>query len=169
MLYLSKEGVKGMENKHLNTNELKPRTWLLYVLIVINIVIIVVLANKVITDKQNKQNDKNSLFDNFFDKVDDTVNNNDYVSEIEKKSFNSTLEMYAGTEYGSSVSWLIDKVITNNKTNSEHILTVVFEDVNSTDTEEIRNIKKSLDDWTKYEVILDYDENGFVYLITIEK
>ena len=39
--------------------------------------------------RQNKQNDKNSLFDNFFDKVDDTVNNNDYVSEIEKKSFNS--------------------------------------------------------------------------------
>lgn len=158
-----------MENKHLNTNDLKPRIWLLYVLIVINIVIVVILANKLITDRQNKQNDKNSLFDNFFDKVDDTVNNNDYVSEIEKKSFNSKLEMYAGTEYGSSVSWLIDKIITNNKTNSEHILTVVFGDVNSTDTEEIRNIKKSLDDWTEYEVILDYDENGFVYLITIEK
>lgn len=158
-----------MENKHLNSNELKPRRWLLYVLIIINIVIAVVLANKVITDRQNKTDENNSFFDNFFDKVNDAVNNNDHFSEIEKKSFNSTFEMYAGTEYGNSVSWLIDKVITNNKTNSEHILTVVFGDVNSTDTEEIRNIKKSLDDWTEYEVILDYDENGFVYLITIEK
>jgi hypothetical protein len=77
--------------------------------------------------------------------------------------------MYVGTEWGSSVSRLIDKVITNNKTNDKHIITVVFNDVNSTDSDVIRNIKKSLGDWTEYEVILDYDDKGFVYLVTIEE
>lgn len=158
-----------MKNKRLNSNELKPRKWLLYVLILISIVIVVVLANKIIADRQIKADDKNSIFDEFSDKINDILNNNEQFDEIEKKSFNSTFEMYAGTEYGSSVSWLIDKIITNNKTNSEHIITVVFKGNSYTDNNEIRNIKKNLDDWTEYEVILDYDENGFVYLVTIEK
>ena len=84
-------------------------------------------------------------------------------------SFNSSFEMYVGTKWGLQVSRLIDEVTTNNKTNSEHIITVVYGDINSTDSNEIRNIKKELDDWTDYEVILDYDDNGFVYLITIEE
>lgn len=158
-----------MENKYLNNDELKPRKWLLYVLIIISIVIIVVLANKFITDKQNKTNNEDSIFNSFFDKFNDMTNNNDYVSEINKNSFNSIFEMYVGTKYGSQVSRLIDEINTNNKTNSEHIITVVFGDINSTDTDVIRGIKKELGDWTKYEVILDYDENGFVNLITIEQ
>lgn len=160
-----------MENKHLSDNDLKPRKWLLYVLIIINIVIIIVIANKIITDRQNKVNEENSIFDNFFDTFNDTMNNNenDYVSEIDKKSFNTSFEMYVGTKWGLQVSRLIDEIITNNKTNSEHIITVVYGDINSTDSDEIRSIKKKLDDWTDYEVILDYDENGFVNLITIEQ
>lgn len=155
-----------MENKHLNDSDLKPRKWLLYVLIVINIVIVVILANKIITDRKNKEKENNGIFDNIFDKFEDTIGG---YSDFEKSSFNSTFEMYVGTERGNSVSRLIDKVITNNKTNDEHIITVVFDNIKSTDSDEIRSIKKSLDDWTEYEVILDYDENGFVNLITIEK
>lgn len=158
-----------MENKYLNNDELKPRKWLLYVLIIISIVIVVILANKFITDKQNKTNNEDSIFNSFFDKFNDMTNNNDYVSEINKNSFNSIFEMYVGTKYGSQVSRLIDEINTNNKTNSEHIITVVFGDINSTDTDVIRGIKKELDDWTKYEVILDYDENSFANLITIEQ
>ena len=153
-----------MENKYLNNDELKPRKWLLYVLIIINIVIIVILANKIVTDRQNKVDNKESIFDKFNDVI-----NNDYFSESEKNSFNWSFEMYMGTENGIQVSNLIDKINTNNKTKPEHIITVIFGDINSTDTDEIRSIKKELDDWTKYEVILDYDENGFVNLITIEK
>ena len=153
-----------MEKKHLSDNEFKPRKWLLYVLIVINIIIIIVLANKVITDKKGNENDGNGFFDNFFDKINDTVDN-----DFDKRSFNSTFEMYVGTEWGLSVSNLIDKITTNNKTNDKHIITVVFNDINSTDPDVIRNIKKSLGDWTEYEVILDYDTNGYVYLVTIEK
>lgn len=165
-----------MENKHLNDNDLKPRKWLLYVLIVISIVIVVVLANKVITDRNEKKKEQDKFLDNFFENVDDiisdtndAINDDKNYSDVEIRSFNAIFEMYVGTEYGSSVSRLIDKVNTNNKTNDEHIITVVFGDINTADTDEIRSIKKSLDDWTEYEVILDYDENGFVNLVTIEK
>ena len=37
------------DNKHLNNDDLKPRKWLLYLLIIVNIVIIIVLGNKVVT------------------------------------------------------------------------------------------------------------------------
>ena len=153
--------------KKAHDNDLKPRKWLLYILIFVNIVIIVVLANKFITDKTNAE--KNNPFDNFFDNVNDSINNNEGFSDFDKRSFNSTFEMYVGTKWGLNVSDLIDKVITNNKTNDKHIITVVFDNINSTDSDEIRSIKKKLGDWTNYEVILDYDENGFVNLITIEK
>ena len=98
-----------MENKHLNNDELKPRKWLLYVLIIINIVIIVILANKIVTDRQNKVDNKESIFDKFNDVI-----NNDYFSESEKNSFNWSFEMYMGTENGIQVSNLIDKINTNN-------------------------------------------------------
>lgn len=90
------------------------------------------------------------------------------ISDFEIKSFNSSYEMYAGTERGNSVSWLIDKIITNNKTNESHIIRVIYGSINTTDETEIRNLKKSLDKWTDYEVILDYDDIGFVNQITIE-
>lgn len=154
-----------MENKHLSDDNLKPRKWVLYILTIINIVIIVVLVNKVIADRKVKQKENN----NFFDNIIDSITDNKHYSDFEIKSFNSIFEMYVGTERGLSVSRLIDEVITSNKTNDEHIITVVFGNINSVDSDEIRSIKKSLGDWTEYEVILDYDENGFVNLVTIEE
>ena len=33
----------------------------------------------------------------------------------------------------------------------------------------MKEIKKQLDMWTKYEVTFEYDEKGFIYLATIEE
>ena len=90
------------------------------------------------------------------------------ISDFEIRSFNSSYEMYAGSEFGVSITNLLDKVITNNKTKKEHIIRVIYKNINTTDENEIRTIKKSLNDWTDYEVILDYDDIGFVNQITIE-
>ena len=54
-----------MEKKHFNDNDLKPRKWVLYILIVINIVIVIVLANKVIIDKKDTEHKGNDFFENF--------------------------------------------------------------------------------------------------------
>ena len=89
-------------------------------------------------------------------------------NDINKQSFNATLEMYSGTEYGSSVGNLLDKVVTSNKTNSEHIITVIYKGTTTTSESEIVKIKHSLDKFTEYEVSLDYDANGYINKVTVK-
>ncbi len=152
----------------MNSNELKPRRWLLVVLLIIAIAIVVVLLNKLITDSNERK--KNRSSNGIIDIVEQQNQNvNDMFDNFEVTAFNSTFEFHVGENYGSSVKRALDDVITNNKKNSEHIVTVVFENISTSDPEEIKNTKKSFDDWTKYEISVDYDENGFVYKMTIEK
>ena len=159
--------VKEGGNK-LNNNELKPRRWLLVVLLIIAIAIVVVLLNKLITDSnERKKNRSSNIITDIVDQQEETVNN--MFDEFEINSFNSKFEFRVGENYGSSVKRALDDVITNNKKNQERLVLVVFEDISTTDPEEIKNTKKNFDDWTKYEISVDYDENGFVYKMTIEK
>lgn len=89
-------------------------------------------------------------------------------NDINKQSFNATLEMYSGTEYGSSVGSLLDKVVTSNKTNKDHIITVIYKETTTTSENEIVKIKHSLDKFTEYEVSLDYDANGYINKVTVK-
>ena len=151
----------------MNNNELKPRRWLLVVLLLIAIAIVIVLLNKLIIDHNEKKNRSSNG-------ISDIINNqmekgNEMLDQFEIDSFNSKFELRVGQNYRSSVMRTLDDVITNNKKNKDHVLTVVFEDLSTTDPEEIKKAKKNLDEWTKYEVSVDYDENGYVYKITIEK
>ena len=107
--------------------------------------------------------------DNYANKVTIIEKENTAKKEAQKKSFNSSYEFYIGTQHkGVISSFILDKVITNNKTNSSHLITVVFKNHNTTNPEEIKNLKSELDDWKSYEVSLDYDDEGYVYKITIE-
>ena len=152
----------------MNNNELRPRRWLLVVLLLIAIAIVIVLLNKLITDHNEKEQDRSS------NEMSDIINNqmekgNEMLDKFEIDSFNSKFEFRVGQNYGSSVKRLLDDVITNNKKNKDHILTVVFEELSTTNPEEIKQAKKNFADWTKYEVSIDYDENGYANKITIEK
>ena len=152
----------------MDNNELKPRRWLLVVLLVIAIAIVIVLLNKLITDyNERKKNDESNGISNIVNEQ--IEKGNEMFDKFEVESFNSTYELDVGENYGLSVKRTLDKVITNNKKNTNNVLTVVFEEVSTTDPEEIKKLKKNFDDWTKYEVSVDYDENGYVNKITIEK
>ena len=83
--------------------------------------------------------------------------------------FNSTFEMYIGTEYGSSVGRLLDKIVTNNKKDKKNQIKVEYKETTTKDPEEIQDLKKQFDEWTKYEVSFEYDENGKIYLTKIEE
>ena len=160
---------EGLGENNISSDEVRPRKWLLILLILIAIVIVIILASKIIGDMRDKANndDTNSIFDKIFDS---TINVEDTFSDFEIRSFNSTYEhLYAGSNYGSSVVSMLDKIITNNKTNSDRIIRVIYGDINTVDENEIRTFKKGLDSWTKYEVIFDYDELGFINQVTIEK
>lgn len=89
----------------------------------------------------------------------DFMNNNGFA----QNSFNSTFELYVGTEYGSSVKHLIDEIVTNNKKEKDKIITVIYNGISVSDPKEIQNLKTNFADWTQYEVSFEYDENGYIY------
>lgn len=114
-------------------------------------------AEKIEDYNNSAINIKNDLTDNVEEKI----------SESDIRSFNITFEMYSGTESKFFVENLLDKIVTNNKTNKERVINVVYNEISITDAEKIIDLKHSLED-KDYEVVLDYDEIGFVYQIRIE-
>lgn len=91
----------------------------------------------------------------------------DPFDEIRIKSFNSKYELYSGTNSKFFIDTLLDETVTNNKTNDEHIIEVVFGEIKTSDPEEITNIKQSLED-KKYEIVLDYGKDKYVNKVTIQ-
>ena len=96
------------------------------------------------------------------------TNNIQEFSDFDKRMFNSSYEVYAGSSNGSRVKIVIDKVITNNKT-EERKITVKYNDIETLNEEEIRNIKRNFETFDECEIIYEYDENGFINKVIIEK
>ncbi len=92
----------------------------------------------------------------------------EWDKEWEVTKFNNGFLNYNGTKSGFWVKDYLDDIVDSNKTNKSHIITVAYNDIKTSDSTEIINMKKSIDENKKYEVIVDYDENGFFYLMTIE-
>lgn len=117
-------------------------------------------------DTENQMEEMQNVVSSMSNMMDQFMN--DESSSINKDSFNATLEIYSGTEYGSNVGNLLDKVVTSNKTNTDHIITVIYKETTTTSEDEIVNIKHSLDKMTEYEVSLDYDANGYINKVTVK-
>ena len=88
-------------------------------------------------------------------------------NEFEKRSFNNKFERYTGTKNKFWINSLLDDVITNNKTNSEHLITVIYNESVTDSPDQIVNIKHTIVDGKDYEVLLDYNEDGFINKVTI--
>lgn len=88
--------------------------------------------------------------------------------KFNKSAFNSQYEHYSGTNAKIFVENILDKAVTNNKTNKDMLITVIYKDKETTDPDTIVEIKHSLNDRNKYEVKLDYDNDGYVNKITLE-
>lgn len=87
-------------------------------------------------------------------------------SKYEITAFNMKFENYSGTEYKMFVYNLLDEVVTNNKTNKRKV-EISYKDNKTEDPDSIVSLKQNLT-LEKYEVKLDYDQDGFVNLVTIE-
>lgn len=95
-----------------------------------------------------------------------TVNKSDY-DEFDVEMFNNSFSGYNGTKSTFFIKGYLDKIVTNNKTEKEHIITVKYLDKETSDPDEIVEIKKSLSEYGEYELSMDYDENGFFNKLTI--
>ena len=94
------------------------------------------------------------------------------VSQVGKentKMFNRPYENQVGKNSGFFIESMLSDVITNNKTNKKHQITVIYKDYKSADPEVIEEIKNLTDSSFKnYEVSLDYDNKGYVNTIIIK-
>lgn len=90
------------------------------------------------------------------------------VTEYEISTFNASLEMYAGTKWGTHAISVIDRIITINKT-EERKVTIVYKNKEIQDEKELKEIKKKIENFDDYEITCSYDEEGFINKVEIEK
>lgn len=128
-------------------------------------VVIIGVIGGVVFNISKMNNRRDEIFNNSSTGVD--VEFDSKYSEVEIRGFNSPFEMYSGTKSVFLIESLLDKVVTNNKTEKEHLITVVHNEKNTSNPDEIIDIKHFLEDDKEYEVSLDYDTDGFVNQVTI--
>lgn len=175
---------------HIKKENKGERKIVLYILIIILIASFVTLvyrvgsdvSNKYQRDKKNKENIIKDISNKISDGIDNITNDDDEKTkeEIEEEKqdkiddFNMYYENHSGSETKFSVSSLIDKAVTNNKKNKDHLIEFIFDGKSfGTEASSIKEIKKSLTDFKGYdiqyyEVSLDYDKDGYINKITIE-
>lgn len=149
---------------------------LIVVLIVIPIIfftLIAIIAGVMGAKRKSTNSNTYSQIENSQEKLQMEQEKNSIKNEAEKRNleteaFKFNMHYYSGTSFGGSVWNQLDSVITSNKTNKERAITVKYQETQTTSPEEILKIKKQLKQFNKYEVILDYDNDGFVNVITIE-
>ncbi len=74
-----------------------------------------------------------------------------------------------GRQYGTLVEDDLSHIIESNKKYENKKITFKYEDKETSDPEEIAEIKKSLNLSIYYEVTLDYDKQGYINVYTLEK
>jgi len=89
--------------------------------------------------------------------------------ESKKRSFNFKLENNGGEIWASRVQTLLEDIVKSNQENTKQI-TVKYNEKETIDAAEIEELKKDFDNFNKkYEVSFDYDEDGYISKVTIEK
>lgn len=90
------------------------------------------------------------------------------AESFEVNSFNTPYETDAGKRSGFFIVRTLDDIVTNNKTNKSHVITVVYNGITATEEKSIKEIRNMLSENKDYDVSLDYDSNGYVNKFTIE-
>ena len=88
--------------------------------------------------------------------------------DYNKNALNLKFQFMQGTQSKFMLSNYLDDVVSSNKTNSNHVITVTYNETTTSSEDGIVGIKHSLNDNSEYEVSLDYDANGYINKVTIK-
>ena len=88
--------------------------------------------------------------------------------ELETKARVFNMGYSNGRQATVHIERMLNNIITNNRSNKERIVTVKFKDIETQDSEQILEIEKQLEEFGYYDVLLDYDEDGFMNVMTIK-
>lgn len=87
---------------------------------------------------------------------------------VERISFNNFYENILGNQYGLFIQSKLNEIIKNNNNNGEHIIKVTYNDISSSESQEINKIHAKLENNEKYYVELKYDDNNYVNELIIK-
>ena len=90
------------------------------------------------------------------------------TEEGKRQMFNMKFTNVAGTKNGAQVNNIIDDVIESNKIYDKKIA-VVFNGDSTIEESKLVEIKHNIEEWDKYEVSINYDENKYVNEVKIDK
>ena len=143
------------------------------VLIVLKFFSGIFMINKIKDEGTKTQESIIERFFGIFDKAFDFAEQNmDSIDETKNKieigQFNGALEIHSGSNMGTGVESVLDSIITNNKKQDRKI-TVKYMGTETQNEQEIKNIKQDLKTSSEYEVSFEYDEEGYIKEVIIEK
>lgn len=119
-----------------------------------------------VLDKTTSQIEKSQ---NMINNIEKELNTSkEQANRLDVDTFNQNFESFSGTTYKLFLTTLLDNVATNNKKNSDKLITVVYNTTTTSNPDEIIDLKQSFEEGKKYESILDYDSNGLVNKVTIK-
>lgn len=118
--------------------------------------------------KEKQQETQEKFYNTIFDTFDQINNQTDQNSKININSFNGIIEIFHGTKKGTHVTTLLDNIVLSNKKHEKKIK-VKFQEKETYDETEIKNIKKQMETFVDYDVTFEYDEQGYINKAIIER
>lgn len=160
---------------NVNVNPQFPKLAIIPV-IMVSIVMIVIIVTSVISRKDwknkfNNNSSSSSISDEEAKKREEEerkAEEEKQKRELESKVYKFNYRYSNGKRNAFFVKNDLNEVINSNKTNKERSITVKFNGEETQDSEEILKIIDQLDSKKEYNVLLDYDDDGFITVMTIQ-
>ena len=88
--------------------------------------------------------------------------------EEEHQAFKFNMNYNDGTQTGIIVKYNLGEIISSNNENTKHQITVVYGSIETSDKDKIKEIRNSLNDWDKYDIVFQKDKKGYIIKYIIE-
>ena len=169
--YEFEKGRIKAQKEHLENNNIMDKSKTFMIIIPFIIISIIVMAAFVGIRSASRKG---------FEKVSNNItssNTEEAKKKAEEEKKKKELEYEAevfnmgysnGRQATVHIERMLNSIITNNRTNKERIVTVKFKDIETQESEQILEIEKQLDEFGYYDVLFDYDDDGFINVMTIK-
>ena len=174
-LYYEKENTEDVNNLTEKDNKGTNKIIIIVIVAILAFILILVgigamvkgkifnIFGNILETSKEKQNYASGLFNDVYEQANNTIGN------IMQQMFNSDLEHYYGEVRGTSVKNLIDDIAKSNGENPNKVITLKYNDIETSNTQEIRNVKDKINSDKVYEVSYEYDGEGYINKAIISK
>lgn len=168
--YEFEKGRIKAQKEHLENNNImdKSKTFMMFIpFIIISIIVMVAFVGIRSANRKEFEKASNSITSVNTEEA-NKENEEQKKKELEAKARVFNMGYSNGRLATVHIERMLNSIITNNRTNKERIITVKFKDIETQESEQILEIEKQLEEFGYYDVLFDYDEDGFINVMTIK-